>query len=132
LWGFPARKYSLPKIIASEHRILMGEKSTNPAIAREEAAGETPRNFFEGLERKYLGTVVGLDPRTKEPVWLRYKNRVHVLVVGVPGTGKSTWILFQVLQHIKWGEGVIVLDPHGTLITLILSHIKPETGRRWC
>ena len=109
----------------------MEEQPTDPAVQTEEAVAEgVPRDPLEGLERKYLGTVAGLDPRTKEPVWLGYKNRVHVLVVGVPGTGKSTWVLFQVLQHIKWGEGVIVFDPHGTLITLILSHIKPKDRKR--
>ena len=106
--------------------------AARPSVVGEQRKTIDGNALLEDLKksRKYLGTVMGVDPRTGEPVWLEYKNRVHVLVVGVPGTGKSTWVLFQVLQHIQWGEGVIVFDPHGTLVTLILSHIRPEDRKR--
>jgi len=49
----------------------------------------------------------------------------HMHVVGASGTGKSTFMLNLILQDIRGGEGVGVLDPHGDLIDAILDRI-PE------
>lgn len=50
----------------------------------------------------------------------------HTHVIGASGTGKSTFLLNLILQDIKNGEGVAVLDPHGDLIDTILEHIPEE------
>ncbi|MDA2932947.1 type IV secretion system DNA-binding domain-containing protein [Acidobacteria bacterium AH-259-D05] len=47
-------------------------------------------------------------------------------VVGASGTGKSTLLLNLIVQDIKNGEGIAVLDPHGDLIDQILGHIPEE------
>jgi hypothetical protein len=50
----------------------------------------------------------------------------HTYVVGQTGTGKSTFLLHQVLHDIGRGCGVGVLDPHGTLIDDILQRMPAD------
>ncbi len=50
----------------------------------------------------------------------------HTYVVGASGTGKSTLLLNMVVQDMRNGEGVGVLDPHGDLIDEILGHVPDE------
>jgi type IV secretory pathway TraG/TraD family ATPase VirD4 len=47
-------------------------------------------------------------------------------VVGKTGTGKSTLLKTMVLQDIAAGHGLALLDPHGDLVTDILSKIPAE------
>lgn len=50
----------------------------------------------------------------------------HMYVIGASGTGKSTFLLNGILQDLKNGEGIAVLDPHGDLIDQILGHVPEE------
>jgi hypothetical protein len=54
---------------------------------------------------------------------LRDDRRRHMYVVGQTGTGKSSLFLSMILQDIRNGEGVGVIDPHGELIEEILPRI---------
>lgn len=49
----------------------------------------------------------------------------HMYVVGVSGTGKSTLLENLIIQDLRNGQGIAVLDPHGDLIDQILDFI-PE------
>lgn len=61
------------------------------------------------------------------PVTLRPDQRArHVHVLGASGTGKSTFLLNLILQDVRSGDGVAVLDPHGDLIDEILCRIPPD------
>jgi hypothetical protein len=50
----------------------------------------------------------------------------HTYVLGASGTGKSTFLLNCILQDIKNGEGIGVLDPHGDLIDRIVESIPDD------
>lgn len=50
----------------------------------------------------------------------------HLHVVGPTGVGKSTLLLNAVLQDIRRGTGVTVLDPKGDLVADILERIPPD------
>jgi len=50
----------------------------------------------------------------------------HTYIIGQTGTGKSTLLLHLILQDIKKGRGVAVLDPHGSLIEQILLHYPQD------
>lgn len=50
----------------------------------------------------------------------------HVYVVGQTGTGKSTLMLNMVLEDLRAGHGVTVVDPHGTLVADIMARL-PES-----
>jgi hypothetical protein len=61
-----------------------------------------------------------------ETVSLGIEQRLrHMHLIGATGTGKSTLLLNLIVQDIKYGQGLAVLDPHGDLIDQIIGHI-PE------
>lgn len=47
----------------------------------------------------------------------------HMYVVGKTGTGKSTFLSNLIVNDIKNGKGVGLLDPHGELVETVLEHI---------
>jgi len=47
----------------------------------------------------------------------------HMYVIGKSGTGKSTLFIDMIIQDIKNGAGVCMLDPHGEVIDTILEFI---------
>ena len=61
------------------------------------------------------------------PIGLTVAERErHVYVVGGTGNGKTTMLLYGIVQDIKSGKGLAVLDPHGDLAETILRHIPEE------
>lgn len=50
----------------------------------------------------------------------------HVYMVGASGTGKSTLLLNCIIQDLKSGAGLAVLDPHGDLIDEIVRRCPAE------
>jgi hypothetical protein len=61
------------------------------------------------------------------PVGLSAEHRVrHTYVIGASGTGKSSLLLNMIVQDVRNGEGLGVLDPHGDLVDQILGHIPEE------
>ncbi|MFT5179628.1 MAG: hypothetical protein ACI9GH_000343 [Candidatus Paceibacteria bacterium] len=50
----------------------------------------------------------------------------HFYVIGQTGTGKTTCLKNMIIQDIKNGEGVCMIDPHGSDVEEILGHIPPE------
>ena len=50
----------------------------------------------------------------------------HIYILGGTGNGKTTLLLYGIVQDIKNGKGLAVLDPHGDLAETILRHIPKE------
>ncbi len=50
----------------------------------------------------------------------------HMYIIGKTGTGKSEFLKDMILQDIRNGEGVCVIDPHGDLIEGVLPLIPPQ------
>lgn len=50
-------------------------------------------------------------------------RRLHVSIIGGTGMGKTTLLLNMIINDIKNGEGVGVIDPHGDLTEKILGRI---------
>lgn len=75
------------------------------------------------------GLVLGVNTHlgVAVPVSLTADERVnHVHVIGASGTGKSTLLYNLIVQDVKVGRGVAVLDPHGDLVDRILGSIPEE------
>jgi hypothetical protein len=53
-------------------------------------------------------------------------RRRHVYIIGKTGVGKSQLLEEMVLQDIKNGKGVAIIDPHGDLIDGILERMPTE------
>jgi len=50
----------------------------------------------------------------------------HMYVIGQTGTGKTTLLKNIVLQDIKAGRGIAVIDPHGEFVDEVMSAIPPH------
>lgn len=53
----------------------------------------------------------------------RRDRRAHTYVIGKTGTGKSTLLETLIRQDIEAGEGLAILDPHGSLVESALSYV---------
>jgi len=74
------------------------------------------------------GTLIGQNIFRGEikPVYITDDDRrLHVYIIGQTGTGKSTLMTNMVVDDIKAGKGLAIIDPHGDLIERILGLI-PE------
>lgn len=52
-------------------------------------------------------------------------RRRHIYVIGQTGTGKSTLLGNMIVDDIRKGKGVAIIDPHGDLAENALSYIPP-------
>lgn len=53
-------------------------------------------------------------------------RRRHFYMIGQTGTGKSVLMRNMIIQDIRAGKGVGVIDPHGDLIDRVMEHIPKE------
>jgi len=62
-----------------------------------------------------------------QPIYMQLDDRRrHTYIIGKTGVGKSVLLKDMIMQDIKMGNGVAVIDPHGDLIEGILPLIPPE------
>lgn len=75
------------------------------------------------------GIVIGVSKyRGVERVvrFAREDRRRHAYIIGTTGSGKSTIMEEMVKQDIANGEGVCVIDPHGSFVETVLESIPKE------
>jgi hypothetical protein len=70
------------------------------------------RNHHHGTS-----TDIGLTPEERER---------HVYIIGGTGNGKTTMLEYAIIQDIKSGKGVAVVDPHGDLAEKLLRYIPED------
>lgn len=105
--------YHLPnKSIETPHIFWLNAKRA-PAPMQIASSGQ-----FIGISRYR-----GMD----RPIYIGDDDRRrHLYVIGKTGTGKSQLLEELVIQDIKAGKGLAVVDPHGDLIDGILARIPAE------
>jgi energy-coupling factor transporter ATP-binding protein EcfA2 len=72
------------------------------------------------------GTIIGdgwSDGRTRVAALDLDARYHHVALIGPTGTGKSTLLKHLIIQDIKYGFGVLVIDPKSDLVADVLAHI---------
>jgi hypothetical protein len=77
----------------------------------------------------HAGTLLGTNTyRTKEtPVYITPEDRLrHFYIIGQTGTGKTNLMKNMIIQDIEAGNGVCLIDPHGTDIVDVLAAVPPE------
>jgi len=75
------------------------------------------------------GTVLGVNRfrNVETRVFMSKEDRLrHFYIIGQTGTGKTTLLTNMIAQDIAQGEGVCMIDPHGTDIAHVLSVIPEE------
>jgi len=76
-------------------------------------------------EGMLLGTNIYRNIET--PIRVNVEDRLrHFYLIGQTGTGKTTMLKTMIRQDIINGEGVCMIDPHGSDIQEVLSYIPPE------
>jgi hypothetical protein len=58
--------------------------------------------------------------------------RQHLYVIGKTGSGKTTLLRNLILQHVAYGHGVGLIDPHGDLAEDLLCHVPPRRADHLC
>jgi hypothetical protein len=102
--------------IVGAHQLKQSKAGTAPA----------PLGLYGTKENgMYLGTNKHRNAET--PIYITPEDRLrHFYVIGQTGTGKSTMLRNMIIQDIKRGDGVCFIDPHGSDVMDILSHIPKE------
>jgi len=71
--------------------------------------------------------LVGRHPKTGDPFVVNAIDRFSgTYVLGVAGSGKSGLLENLIVEDIKKGQAVIVIDPHGDLINECVASMPPE------
>lgn len=110
LYHFPARHVSqTDNLVTSLSRTLPAPISLKRDTKLDVLFGE---NIHHG-ER----TLIGLTEQERER---------HEYIIGGTGNGKTTLLQYQIVQDMKNGKGLAVIDPHGDMAEAMLRHVPPE------
>ncbi len=127
---FAARQkglYLSPAELAGLYHFPNSKSSSFEAMPRflSKTLPPTPRMLAETNHHVLLGENHHQDQVT--PIGLSEEERKrHVYIVGGTGTGKTTLLKYQIVQDIKQGRGVAVIDPHGDLAADLLNYIPKK------
>lgn len=113
LWHLPGEKIKTGSIIWG-NSVLSEAPDNLPAAMDMTEIQKNDVNFFAKTHYKNTEAVFGIHDKDRGR---------HIWVVGKTGTGKSTLIANMVIDDIKKGRGVGVIDPHGDLVDTVLEYI---------
>jgi hypothetical protein len=78
------------------------------------------------------GTLLGINKHrnVETPIYMTELDRMrHMYIIGQTGTGKSKFMTNTIIQDIQAGNGVCMIDPHGTDIEEVLGAMPPERAK---
>lgn len=114
---------SLKELATLFHFPPTGIKSTPDLKQSRTATASAPSSFASS------GITLGINRHraTDTPVVLGREDRLrHFYAIGQTGTGKSTLLKNMIIQDIKNGDGVCMIDPHGSDLVDVLASIPKE------
>jgi hypothetical protein len=114
MFHFPTAPLSNIQTIAWTKSILSEPPENLPVATGASDEEKKEINFYARTNFKNKPTVFGIK---------KVDRRRHVYIIGKTGTGKSTLIANMVINDIRNGEGVAIIDPHGDLCETILDYI---------
>lgn len=110
LYHFPSNRISqTDNLVTSLSRTLPAPVSLKQNAKLDVIMGE---NIHHGVR-----TLIGLT---------ELERQRHLYIIGGTGNGKTTMLQYQIIQDMKAGKGVAVIDPHGDMAETILRHIPKE------
>lgn len=112
LYHFPASHTKADNLVVSLSRTLAPPLSIVNNTDYDIVLG---RNFHRGIY-----TDIGLTAKEREK---------HIFIIGGTGNGKTTMLEYALIQDIKNGKGVAIVDPHGDLAESLLSTIPEERAK---
>lgn len=126
------RRASTPTLIfpclvnASELAILAGFPIESPRIPGLSLGGS--RQLPPSADIPSRGRVLGRAsfPGATRPIAVSAQDSLRgIHVIGPTGTGKSTLLLNLITQDMRSGDGVVVIDPKGDLVSDVLDRVPP-------
>jgi len=115
---------STAELATMAHLPGLDSKTAAPELKQEKSGVAPPP-----AELASEGAIIGVNRfrgSTKE-IRIAPEDRLrHLYVIGQTGTGKSTLLKNVILQDIKAGAGVCMIDPHGSDVLDMLAAIPPE------
>ena len=97
--------------------------SSSPLTQSSSRSAHTP------IDMNTAGTLLGINnfQGVEKKVYISNEDRLrHFYAVGQTGTGKSTLLKNMIIDDIRNGEGVCMIDPHGSDVIEVLSRIPKE------
>lgn len=114
LWHMPNKQLSSVRNIAWGKNLL-GEPPENlPTFTNTPEDERKDLNLFARTEFKNQDQIFGIH---------KDDRRRHMYVIGKSGTGKSTLLANMIINDLKHGHGIAVVDPHGDLIETVLNYV---------
>ncbi|MCA9387603.1 MAG: type IV secretion system DNA-binding domain-containing protein [Candidatus Andersenbacteria bacterium] len=106
IFHFPTRFTETPKIL------WLGSKKAQPPLGLPSEGISLGTNTYRGVSQEIR---IANEDRMR-----------HLYLIGRTGTGKSTLLENMIVQDIRNGEGLCVIDPHGDLVENVLLQIPKE------
>jgi hypothetical protein len=81
------------------------------------------------LDLSREGILLGINKNrnTETKIFMSKEDRMrHFYTIGQTGTGKTNFLKNMIIQDIHNGDGVCMIDPHGSDIQDVLANIPPE------
>lgn len=99
--------------------------ATDSPQLKQGKSATAPAPLAMSKEGVFLGT--NKYRHLETPIFLASEDRMrHFYVIGQTGTGKTTLLKNMIVQDMEAGNGVCMIDPHGTDIMDILANVPPE------
>lgn len=132
-------QYRLPSLMPSHRNLLAVSEIASLYHFPHTYTGKT-ENVVKALSKTLpapvslkgsnrLDVLIGenIHQGTTTPIGLTAAERErHMYIIGGTGNGKTTMLLYQIVQDIKNGKGIAVVDPHGDLAEKILHYIPKD------
>jgi hypothetical protein len=101
-----------------------------PAAADRRGLALVPAGHPARATRKPLGTPVGHPPGEGTVGLAVADARHHLHVLGLTGTGKSTWLAGHALAEATAGRGMVLIDCQGDLARHVITRLPTPTAGR--
>jgi len=89
--------------------------------------GSVPTGVPDEQEEGSLKLGYNMYRGMKTPVYMKAKDRSrHMYMIGKSGSGKSQTMAKYIIEDIKAGHGVAVVEPHGDLVEQVLGNIPKD------
>jgi hypothetical protein len=113
--------------VASLYHFPYGQNINTEGLVRSHSRTlPSPVERKEYADTKGYDVILGVNKHhgSETPLGLTAAERErHVYILGGTGNGKTTMLEYAIVQDIKAGKGVAVIDPHGDLAESLLRYI---------
>ena len=112
--------------LASLYHFPYGDMKTEGMVRSHSKTLPAPLSLRGNPE---LDVVFGVNKHQGEeiPIGLTQAERErHMYIIGGTGSGKTTMLKYQIVQDMKNGKGVAVVDPHGDLAEELLEFVPKK------